>query len=172
MIKTGPKIHSSAFVAQGTSIIGDVTIGEQSSVWFNCILRGDVQKIVVGSRSNIQEDTIIHVTTNGLPTLIGDDVTIGHGTILHACTIETLGFVGFGARVFDGAVVKSGGMLATGAVLTPGKIVGPGELWAGVPAKFTRLLNEQERREILSSARRYVEFAACYGVRQFSGVRF
>jgi carbonic anhydrase/acetyltransferase-like protein (isoleucine patch superfamily) len=96
-----PSVHRTVFVAHGTSIIGDVQIGEHASIWFNCVLRGDVQRIVIGARTNIQDGSILHGTTNGSPTLIGSQVTVGHGAILHACTIEDLAFVGFGARVLD-----------------------------------------------------------------------
>jgi gamma-carbonic anhydrase len=157
-----PAIHRSVFVAHGTSIIGDVRIGEQASIWFNCVLRGDVQRIVIGARTNIQDGSILHGTTNGAPTLLGSDVTVGHGAILHACTIEDRGFVGFGARVLDGAVVRSDGMLAAGAVLTPGKVVNSGELWAGNPARLLRTLTDKEREAIRASAQRYVALANRY----------
>jgi gamma-carbonic anhydrase len=157
-----PRLDPTAYVAHGTTLIGDVTIGRQASVWYNCVLRGDVQKIVIGMRTNIQDGTIIHGTTNGLPVVIGDDVTVGHGAILHACTIEDGGFVGFGARVLDGAVVKSGGMLAAGAVLTPRKVVGTGELWAGNPARLLRTLSGEERERMAVSAIRYVALAERY----------
>jgi carbonic anhydrase/acetyltransferase-like protein (isoleucine patch superfamily) len=117
---------------------------------------------VVGARSNIQDGSILHGTTHGSPTLIGSQVTVGHGAILHACTIEDLAFVGFGARVLDNAVVRTGGMLAAGAVLTPGKVVGAGELWAGNPAKLLRPLTEQERAGMVTSADRYVALAQRY----------
>ena len=154
-----PAVHKTAFVARGTSIIGDVQIDEHASIWFNCVLRGDVQRIVIGARSNIQDGSILHGTTNGSPTLVGSQVTVGHGAILHACTIEDLAFVGFGARVLDNAIVRIGGMLAAGAVLTPGKVVGSGELWAGNPAKLLRPLTEQERAGMVTSADRYVALA-------------
>jgi gamma-carbonic anhydrase len=157
-----PSVHKSAFIAQGVSLIGDVQIGESASIWFNCVLRGDVQRIVVGARSNIQDGCILHGTTNGSPTLVGSDVTVGHGAILHACTIEDRGFVGFGARVLDGAIVRSGGMLAAGAVLTPGKVVPSGELWAGNPAKLLRSLSEKESEAIQLSADRYVALSRRY----------
>jgi gamma-carbonic anhydrase len=121
-----------------------------------------VQRIVVGARTNIQDGSILHGTTNGSPTLVGSQVTVGHGVILHACTIEDLAFVGFGARVLDNAIVRSGGMLAAGAVLTPGKVVGSGELWAGNPAKLLRPLTEQERAGMATSADRYVALAERY----------
>jgi gamma-carbonic anhydrase len=157
-----PSVHKSAFIAHGVSLIGDVQIGESASIWFNCVLRGDVQRIVVGARSNIQDGCILHGTTNGSPTLVGSDVTVGHGAILHACTIEDRGFVGFGARVLDGAIVRSGGMLAAGAVLTPGKVVATGELWAGNPAKLLRGLSEKESEAIQRSADRYVALSRRY----------
>ncbi|WP_043288165.1 gamma carbonic anhydrase family protein [Paraburkholderia oxyphila] len=157
-----PSVHKSAFIAQGVALIGDVQIGERVSIWFNCVLRGDVQRIVVGSRTNIQDGSILHGTTNGAPTLVGSDVTVGHGAILHACTIEDRAFVGFGARVLDGAIVRTGGMLAAGAVLTPGKVVGTGELWAGNPARLLRPLSEKEAEAIQLSADRYVALAKRY----------
>jgi carbonic anhydrase/acetyltransferase-like protein (isoleucine patch superfamily) len=157
-----PSVHRTVFVGHGASIIGDVQIGERASIWFNCVLRGDVQRIVIGARTNIQDGSVLHGTTNGLPTLIGSQVTVGHGAILHACTIEDAAFVGFGARVLDGGVVRTGGMLAAGAVLTPGKVVAAGELWAGNPAKFLRPLTERERAGIVASSDRYVALARRY----------
>jgi gamma-carbonic anhydrase len=157
-----PLIHKSVFVAPGVSIIGDVQIGEKASIWFNSVLRGDVQRIVVGARTNIQDGCILHGTTNGAPTLVGSQVTVGHGAILHACRIEDRAFVGFGTRVLDGAVVRTGGMLAAGAVLTPGKVVGSGELWAGNPARFLRNVTEEEAEGILAAAERYVALGERY----------
>jgi gamma-carbonic anhydrase len=162
-----PSVDPSAFVARGTQLIGDVTIGEQASIWFNCVLRGDVQRISIGHRTNIQDGTIIHGTTNGLPTIVGDDVTVGHGAILHACTLEDGSFVGFGARVLDGAVVQSAGMLAAGAVLSPRKTVGTGELWAGNPARLLRTLTDEERANLGQAASRYVALIELYTSNQF-----
>ena len=167
-----PSVDPSAFVARGTQLIGDVTIGEQSSIWFNCVLRGDVQKISIGRRTNIQDGSIIHGTTNGLPTIVGDDVTVGHGAILHACTLEDDSFVGFGARVLDGAVVQSGGMLAAGAVLSPRKIVRTGELWAGNPARLLRTLTDEERTGLSVAASRYVALIERYKTHQFVNLTF
>ena len=167
-----PSVDPTAFVARGTQIIGDVTIGEQSSIWFNCVLRGDVQKISIGRRTNIQDGSIVHGTTNGLPTIIGNDVTVGHGAILHACTLEDGAFVGFGARVLDGAVVQSGGMLAAGAVLSPRKIVGAGELWAGNPARLLRTLTDEERASLSLAASRYVALSERYRINHFITLTF
>jgi carbonic anhydrase/acetyltransferase-like protein (isoleucine patch superfamily) len=149
-----------------------VTIGEQSSIWFNCVLRGDVQRISIGRRTNIQDGSIVHGTTNGLPAIIGDDVTVGHGAILHACTLEDGSFVGFGARVLDGAVVQSGGMLAAGAVLSPRKIVRTGELWAGNPARLLRTLTDEERTGLSVAASRYVALIGRYKTHQFVTLTF
>lgn len=151
-----PNIHKSVFVAPNASIIGDVELGEDSSIWYSCVLRGDVYNIKIGKRTNIQDATVIHTTTDFSGTYIGDDVTIGHAAILHACTIEDKGFVGMQACVMDGAVVESMGMLAAGALLTPGKRVISGQLWAGRPARFMRDLTQQEKDYILWSAPHYV----------------
>jgi gamma-carbonic anhydrase len=157
-----PSIHKSVFVARGVSIIGDVQIGEKASIWFNSVLRGDVQRIVVGAKTNIQDGSILHGTTNGSPTLVGSQVTVGHGAILHACTVEDRAFIGFGARVLDNAIVRTGGMLAAGAVLTPGKVVGSGELWAGNPARFLRALSAEETASFIVAADRYVALGERY----------
>ncbi len=152
-----PKIESSAFVAPSASIIGDVEIGADSNIWYGCVLRGDVNDIKIGARTNIQDGTIIHVTTNFSGTFVGDDVTVGHNAILHACRIEDFGFVGMGACVMDGAVVEGQAMLAAGALLTPNKRVPSGQLWAGSPAKYMRDLTEKELDYIKWSAPHYVE---------------
>ncbi len=152
-----PQIHDSAFIAPSASIIGDVQIGEDSNIWYNCALRGDVNDIKIGARTNIQDGTVIHVTTDFQGTYVGDDVTVGHLAILHACTIEDFGFVGMQACVMDGAVVESHGMLAAGALLTPNKRVPSGELWAGSPAKYMRDLTDKERAYLKWSAPHYVE---------------
>lgn len=157
-----PRVHESVFVAPGAYVIGDVEIAEQASIWFGAVLRGDVQRIVVGPRSNLQDGVIVHVSTNGRPTLIGADVSIGHGAILHSCTVEDGALVGFGARVLDGARVSRGAMLAAGAVLTPGKVMPAGQLWAGNPAKPLRDLSEEEIANLRKTALRYVALAGEY----------
>ncbi|WP_426165181.1 gamma carbonic anhydrase family protein [Sandarakinorhabdus sp. DWP1-3-1] len=160
---TRPSIADTAFVAPGARIIGNVTIGEDSSIWYNCVLRGDVEAIIIGARSNIQDGSVIHVSgaydgSSG-PTIIGDDVLVGHLVMLHACTIENHGFIGMGAIVMDACVVQEGGMLAAGAMLTPGKTIGRGELWAGRPAKFLRMLTEAEVARNRYGASGYVRLA-------------
>ncbi len=116
-------------------MIGDVELGAGVGIWFHCVLRGDTNLIRIGARTNIQDGTILHVNAGKLPCLIGDDVTVGHAAIVHACTLEDRAFVGMGATVLDGAVIEDGGMLAAGALLTPGKRIGRNELWAGSPAR-------------------------------------
>lgn len=170
-----PRIHPTAFIAPGAVIVGDVEIGPESSVWFGCVLRGDVNHIRIGSRTNIQDGTIIHVASGaqparlgqkapaaGFPTLIGDRVTVGHMALLHACVIESDAFIGMKSGVLDGAVVQSGGMLAAGALLTPGKVLTGGTLWAGSPAKFWRELTEADKDQFELRATQYAELGAAY----------
>lgn len=157
-----PRIAADAFVAPGAVVIGDVEIGPGSSVWFGCVVRGDVNHIRVGARVNIQDGTVVHVTGGGHPTLIGDDITIGHKALLHACTLESHSFVGMGAVVMDGAVVRSWGMVAAGALVTPGKVVDSRTLWAGSPARPKRDLTDADLAEFPESARRYADLAATY----------
>lgn len=159
---TTPTIHAEAFVAPGAVVVGDVVIGAGSSIWFNCTVRGDVHFIRIGERTNIQDNTVVHVTGGKFPTHIGSDITIGHGAILHACTLEDGCFIGMGATVMDGVVVESGAMVAAGAVVTPGKRVGRGELWGGSPAKLMRPLRDDELAFFPVSAAKYRDLADTY----------
>jgi carbonic anhydrase/acetyltransferase-like protein (isoleucine patch superfamily) len=158
-----PTIAASAFIAPGACIIGNVTIGADSSIWYNCVLRGDVEAISIGARTNIQDGSVVHVSGGAAgarhSTLIGDDVLIGHLAMVHGCTIENRGFVGLGAIVMDGCVIESDGMLAAGAMLTPGKRIGARELWAGRPAKLLRLLSEADIARNRAGVAHYVELA-------------
>lgn len=154
-----PSIASTAFIAPGARIIGTVIIGAESSVWYNCVLRGDVESITVGARSNIQDGSVVHVTTRRWKTEIHDDVLIGHLAMIHGAIIESAGFVGLGAIVMDGCVVERTGMIAAGAMLTPGKRVGRGELWAGRPAKLLRMLTDEELARNRAGSAGYVELA-------------
>ena len=126
-----PRIHQTAFVAPGACLIGDVEIGPGASVWYNCVLRADLNRIVVGARSNVQDGTVIHVEPH-LPTLIGEDVLVGHMALLHACSVEERAFVGMGSIAMDGAVIGAGAMLAAGALLGPGKTVPAREIKGGI----------------------------------------
>jgi carbonic anhydrase/acetyltransferase-like protein (isoleucine patch superfamily) len=157
-----PDIAADVFIAPGAHVIGQVSIGAGSSIWFNCVLRGDVGRISIGQRSNLQDGSIVHVTGGRFDTQIGDDVLIGHGCIIHGCTIETGGFIGMGAVVLDGAVVEGGAMLAAGALLAPGKRVPAGELWAGRPARFLRALSTADLAGMRAGAAGYARLAQVY----------
>jgi carbonic anhydrase/acetyltransferase-like protein (isoleucine patch superfamily) len=161
-----PRIHPSAFIAPGAQIIGNVEIGPEASVWYNCVLRADIGHIRIGARSNVQDGTVIHVEgpRKGhegpvFDTIIGEDALVGHLAILHGCTVEDRGFVGMGAIVMDRARVCSGAMLSAGALLSPGKIVPAGEIWAGRPAKLMRALRESEVASLTEGAAHYLELA-------------
>jgi carbonic anhydrase/acetyltransferase-like protein (isoleucine patch superfamily) len=156
-----PRVHASAFVAPGAQLVGEVLVGEDSSVWFNAVLRGDIHRIVVGARTNIQDGSVVHVTSE-LPALIGSDVTVGHMAMIHGCRIEDACLIGMNAIVLDGAVVGPGALVAAGSVVREGFVVPPGMLVAGVPARVVRELTESERREILQSAAHYVEYARSF----------
>ena len=158
-----PTIADDAFIAPNAVIIGDVHIGSQSNVWFGCTIRGDVNHIRIGERTNIQDGTVIHVTRKTGPTIIGSGITIGHSALLHACTLEDDCFVGMGATVMDDAVIESHAMLAAGALLTPRKRIESGQLWAGNPATYFRELKQVEADFISISAQNYVELGEEYG---------
>jgi carbonic anhydrase/acetyltransferase-like protein (isoleucine patch superfamily) len=143
-------------------VIGEVALGDDSSVWFNTTVRGDVNYIRIGKRTNIQDNSCVHVTRVTHPTLIGSDVTIGHSVTLHGCVLEDACFIGMGATILDGAVVETGAMVAAGALVTPGKRVKAGEVWGGSPAKCLRPMTEAEKEFILVSAQNYVRLAAEY----------
>src|ERR1700687_1260112 len=137
-----PRIAADAFVAPNATIIGDVEIASGANIWFGCVLRGDVAKIVVGANSNVQDGTVVHGSTGKPPTFIGANVTIGHMALIHACRLEDRNFVGMKAGVSDGAVVESGAMVAAAALVTTGKRVPRGELWGGNPARRMRELTD------------------------------
>lgn len=157
-----PKIADDAFIANNATIIGDVEIGPGANIWYNVVVRGDVAPIRIGARANIQDGTIVHVSRGRPGTVIGDDVTIGHTAIIHACTLEDHAFVGMGATVMDGAVIEGGGMVAAGALVTPNKRVRNGELWSGSPAKFWRELTDDEKRTLPETAAHYARMAQEY----------
>lgn len=157
-----PKIDPSAFIAPGAIIIGDVVIGAETSVWFGCVIRGDVNIIRIGARTNIQDGTVIHVASSGRGTHIGDDITIGHCVLLHECQLDNHAFVGMKATVLDGAHIESYAMLAAGALLPPRKTIPTGQLWAGIPAKLLRELQTPDRTEFDQRVREYVALAKEY----------
>ena len=141
-----PQIDETAFIAENAIIIGDVTIGTKSSIWYSCVLRGDMNYIRIGNDTNIQDGTIVHVDSKGYPTILGDRVTVGHMALLHACTLKDDAMIGMQACVMDGAVVGEGSLIAAGALVTPGKQIGPGEVWAGRPAKFLRKVGPDDQK--------------------------
>ncbi|MFT4056936.1 MAG: gamma carbonic anhydrase family protein [Novosphingobium sp.] len=156
-----PRIHSSAFIAPGCRIIGDVEIGADASIWYNCVIRADVNRVVIGARTNIQDGTVVHCDSpkpsrpEGYATIIGEDVLIGHMVMLHGCTLEDRAFVGLGAIVMDGSHVESDGMLAAGSQLT-GKRIGARQLWMGRPAKYLRDLTDEAVAANRKSVQGYV----------------
>lgn len=160
-----PVIADSAFIAPGCRIIGDVTIGEGASVWYNCVLRADVSRIVIGARSNIQDGSVIHCDgpdprhPTGFPTVIGDDVLIGHMAMIHGAILEDRAFVGLSTTIMNGCVIEGDAMLAAGALLTPGKRIAKGELWGGRPAAKMRDLPESAIMEMRMGVAHYVENA-------------
>lgn len=158
-----PKLDPSTFVAPTAAVIGDVEVGPDCGIWFGCTVRGDVNNIRIGPRTNIQDGTVIHVSSTLQGTYIGEEVTIGHMALLHACTLEPRCFIGMKCCVMDGAVVEEGGMVAAGALVGPGKRVRKGELWAGVPAKPIRQLSEEEIAGWPAFVDRYVRLAREYG---------
>jgi carbonic anhydrase/acetyltransferase-like protein (isoleucine patch superfamily) len=154
-----PQIDPTAFIAPTAAVIGDVTIGAETGIWFHCLVRGDMNFIRIGARTNIQDGTVIHVDSGAFSTTIGDDVTVGHNAVIHACTLKDRAFVGISATVLDGAVIEAGGMLAAGGLLTPGKVIGPMELWAGAPARLLRVMAPEERAKFDRNAVVYRDLA-------------
>ncbi len=163
-----PAISNSAYIDADATIIGDVHIGEQSSIWPMVVIRGDVNKIRIGKRSNIQDASVIHVSRSkpnnpeGYPVIIGDDVTIGHQVMLHGCRIGNRVLIGIGAIVLDGAIIEDDVLVAAGSLVTPGKRLQSGYLYLGSPAKQARPLSEAERSHFISSAENYVELKNHY----------
>jgi len=160
-----PKLKKNAWVAEGASVIGRVSMGEDSAVWFGCVVRGDVHFITIGDRSNIQDLSMIHVThhkredmTDGNPTYIGNDVTVGHRVMLHGCTIEDACLIGMSATILDGAVIGKESIVGAGSLVTKNKKFPPRSLIMGSPAKVVRELTDEEVKELYASAARYVKF--------------
>jgi carbonic anhydrase/acetyltransferase-like protein (isoleucine patch superfamily) len=164
-----PKFGANSFIAPDSTVIGNVTCGEDVSIWFGCIVRGDVHKIVIGDRTNIQDLSMIHVThykkadmSDGYPTIIGNDVTVGHKVMLHGCTIEDACLIGMSATILDGAVIGKESIVGAGTLVTKGKVFPPRSLIMGAPAKLIRELNDEEILELYASAKRYVSFKNDY----------
>jgi carbonic anhydrase/acetyltransferase-like protein (isoleucine patch superfamily) len=167
-----PNIHHSAFIAENVVISGDVEVHANASIWYNCVIRGDVAKVVIGENSNIQDGTIIHGTrpfqvlnktgADGGIVTIGKNVTVGHSCIIHGCTIEDNTFVGMGSIVMDLSIIQAGGMLGAGSLLTTKSVLNSNTVWSGRPAKMMRALKEDEKAYILQSAINYFELSRNY----------
>ncbi len=157
-----PRIGASSFIASSADIIGDVTIGEHCSIWFNVVMRADGASIAVGDGSNIQDGTVVHISTKLHGTEIGSQVLIGHSALIHGCKLEDHSFVGFAAQVMDGCVIESDAMLAAGALLTPGKQIPARQLWAGRPAKYMRDLSDEDIARNRAGVQSYQQAASVF----------
>lgn len=157
-----PELGEGVFVADNARVSGDVVLGEKSSVWYGAALRGDVNAIRVGRRSNVQDNATLHGTRETGPVHVGDDVTIGHNAVCHACTVEDGCLIGMGAVILDGAVVGAGSLVAAGAVVTPGTIVPPRSFVRGLPARVVGPLSDEAVTAQLGNAEHYVGLAAAY----------
>lgn len=157
-----PKIGKDVFIASGARMIGNLSVGDRSSIWFNTVIRADVNWIKIGEGTNIQDNSTVHVTQGTHPTTIGNYVTIGHNALIHGCTIGDTSLIGMGAIIMDGASVGQNSVVAAGSVVTPGKGFPEGSLILGSPAKVIRALEPSEIRELKLSATRYIECASRY----------
>lgn len=175
-----PVIDKDAFVAPSASVIGDVQVGRASSIWYGSVLRGDVNSITVGSGTNIQDNSLVHVAKSNLsgkvlPTIIGDNVTIGHSSVLHGCTVGDEAFIGMGAILLDGVVIEKHAMVAAGALVRQNMRIPAGEVWGGNPAKFLRKLTDEEVAFISQSATNYSNLAevhAAENAKPFDEIEF
>ena len=157
-----PVIHETVFIAPSSDVIGDVKIGENSSLWFGTVARGDVNFITIGKNTNIQDGTVLHVTTDKYPVIIGDDVTVGHNAILHGCTVGNCCLIGMGAIILDDVKIGDGCIIGAGAVIPEHSVIEPETLVMGIPAKPKRKVTTEEIEGIMRSARNYVELAGRY----------
>jgi gamma-carbonic anhydrase len=165
-----PEIAIDAFIAETSVIIGNVYIGSQSSIWYNVVIRGDINRIRIGNRTNIQDLSLLHVagykneSSPGSQLEIGDNVTVGHGVTLHGCTVENRAFIGMKAIVMDRVVVGEGAMVAAGSLVPEGTLISPDTLWMGVPAKFKRALTPDEKIKFAEVAESYIKLSKRYFV--------
>jgi carbonic anhydrase/acetyltransferase-like protein (isoleucine patch superfamily) len=157
-----PQLGAGCFVAETASLIGDVIVGAESSIWYGTVLRGDVMPIRIGARTSVQDGTIVHVTAGRFATTIGDDCTIGHAAIIHACTVEDSCLIGMGSILLDGVRIGRGSLVGAGALVTPGTDIPPGSLVLGSPARVKRPLDDGERAQIEFGAAHYVELSRRY----------
>ena len=159
---TTPRTDSSSYIVESALVIGDVTIGAESSIWFNAVIRGDVNYIKIGKRTNIQDGCVLHVAREKYPLIIGDEVTVGHNATLHACTIESRCLIGMGATVMDGSNIGENCIIGAGSLVTPNTVIEPGNMVMGSPAKVKRILTGNEIYSIIKSASHYVNDIKSY----------
>ncbi len=157
-----PIIPDSCYISESVDLIGDVTLGENVSLWFGTVVRGDMHHITIGNRSNIQDNSVIHVTTDISPTRIGDEVTVGHNAIIHGATIEDRCLIGMGSIIMDDVVVGEGSIVGAGAVVPPNMIIPPRSLVVGLPAKIVRQTTDEELEMIIERAQHYIDFSQEY----------
>jgi carbonic anhydrase/acetyltransferase-like protein (isoleucine patch superfamily) len=157
-----PIIPDSCYISESVDLIGDVTLGENVSLWFGTVVRGDMHHITIGNRSNIQDNSVIHVTTDISPTRIGDEVTVGHNAIIHGATIEDRCLIGMGSIIMDDVVVGEGSIVGAGAVVPPNMIIPPRSLVVGLPAKIVRQTTDEELKMIIERAQHYIDFSQEY----------
>jgi carbonic anhydrase/acetyltransferase-like protein (isoleucine patch superfamily) len=157
-----PKLGERVFIAPGAHVIGDVRLGDDVSIWFNTVVRGDVNFVRIGAGSNLQDGCVVHVSHETHPTILGAGVVVGHAVVLHGCTVEDGALIGIGARVLDGAVVEAGAQVAAGAVVAPGHRIPAGHLAVGIPARVRRELSDAERDHITAIRERYVALKEHY----------
>jgi carbonic anhydrase/acetyltransferase-like protein (isoleucine patch superfamily) len=157
-----PIIPDSCYISESVDLIGDVTLGENASLWFGAVVRGDMHFITIGNRSNIQDNSVIHVTTDVSPTRIGDEVTVGHNAIIHGATIEDRCLIGMGTIIMDDAVIGEGSIVGAGAVVPPNMIIPPRSLVVGLPAKIVRQTSDEELEMIIDRAQHYIDFSQEY----------
>ena len=157
-----PLVDPSAFIAPGAVVLGDVELGPEVSVWYGCVLRGDINWIRVGARTNLQDGSVIHVSHTGQGTLVGSEVVVGHRVVLHSCTVEDQVLIGMGAVVLDRAQVGEGAIVAAGAVVPPGMVVPPDTMVAGIPAKVIRPVTPEQRQATVATMERYLKAMAMH----------
>ena len=167
--RKAPRLHESAFVVESAVVIGDVEIGPESSLWFGAIVRGDVNSIRIGARTNVQDYSVLHVTSRTHPTFVGDEVTLGHRVTLHGCTVKDRCLIGMGAIVMDGAVVGEESIVGAGALVAPGTVIPPRMLAVGAPARPKRPLTVEELEHLARSATNYVAYARQYLAEGWAG---
>ncbi|MGB7174355.1 MAG: gamma carbonic anhydrase family protein [Candidatus Acidiferrales bacterium] len=159
-----PQIAGTAYIDESAVVIGDIQIGEHSSVWPGVVIRGDVHYIRIGQRTNVQDGSVLHVMRDQHPLILGDNVTVGHGVLLHGCTIESRSLIGMGSIILNGAKIGTGSILAAGTLVTEGAVVPPGSLYMGHPGKLRRALTAEDQASIDNYAQRYVEYKETYRV--------